>query len=74
MEEYYDGDGTNRGRGAKDGRSFFIDVEAKKTTTFAPKTSVLVAVSSTATNNRNPREAVHALIGVIICSMGFLLV
>ena len=40
MEEYYDGYGTNRGKGAKDERSFFIAVEAKTTTTtVAPKTT-----------------------------------
>ena len=40
MEEYYDGYGTNRGKGAKDERAFFIAVEAKTTTTVAPKTKV----------------------------------
>ena len=29
LEEYYDGYGTNKGKGAKDEKSFFIDVEAK---------------------------------------------
>ena len=29
LEKYYNGYGTNKGKGAKDERSFFIDVDAK---------------------------------------------